>query len=211
LSRRRSACSATWWISRRRFSHGRTGRRRLCHRDPILGTAECPRQPMLTDFPPKQGNGQWPLGEVANLTVERYDENSVVIRRADPTGAAAGLTAVYTGTRHGTRVGGEFTSSWPGHWDTKSGNWYATVEAPVSRPSVMHFCASNCFTLTWDRGHYVAGPRAAPDWASTWVVDSFTRESVILRRHDSPTSFFPNGWDVVYRGRISPEGISSSA
>jgi hypothetical protein len=41
-----------------------------------------------------QGNGQWPSGEVANLSVERYDDNSVVIRRADSTGASAGLTAV---------------------------------------------------------------------------------------------------------------------
>lgn len=43
-----------------------------------------------------QGNGQWPSGEVANLSVERYDANSVVIGRADSTGSSAGLTAVYT-------------------------------------------------------------------------------------------------------------------
>ena len=84
-----------------------------------------------------QGNGQWPSGEIANLSVERSDASSVVIRRADSTGVSAGLTAVYTGTRHDDRVGGEFTSSWPGHWNNKSGNWYATVERnPVGPPSV---------------------------------------------------------------------------
>jgi len=103
-----------------------------------------------------QGNGQWPSGEVANLNVERYDNDSVVIRRADSTGSSAGLTAVYTGTRHGDRVGGEFTSSWPEHWDNKSGNWYATVEGTVSRPSVMHFCDVNCTTLQWENGRYVS-------------------------------------------------------
>jgi len=81
-----------------------------------------------------QGNGQWPSGEIANLSVERYDNDSVVIRRADSTGPSAGLTAVYTGTRHGDRVGGDFTSSWPGHWNNKSGNWYATIETTTQSP-----------------------------------------------------------------------------
>jgi hypothetical protein len=39
-----------------------------------------------------QGNGQWPSGEIANLTVERYDDKTVTIRRADSTGASAGAT-----------------------------------------------------------------------------------------------------------------------
>src|ERR1700677_470688 len=52
-----------------------------------------------------QGNGQWPSGEVANLTVESGDADTVVIRRADSTGSSAGLTVTYTGTRHGDRIG----------------------------------------------------------------------------------------------------------
>lgn len=87
-----------------------------------------------------QGNGQWPSGEIANLTVERSDNDSVVIRRADSSGSSAGLTAVYTGTRHGDRVGGEFTSPWPGHWESKGGNWYATLEkAPRALPVSCEF------------------------------------------------------------------------
>ena len=65
-----------------------------------------------------QGNGQWPSGETANLSVERVDAASVLIRRADSTGPSAGLTAVYKGTRNGDRIDGEYTSSWPGHWET---------------------------------------------------------------------------------------------
>jgi hypothetical protein len=149
-----------------------------------------------------QGNGQWPSGEVANLSVERYDTDSVVIRRADSTGSSAGLTAVYTGTRHGNRVGGEFTSSWPGHWYNQSGNWYATLEAPITPPSVMHFCYANCWTLSWDNGHYIASTDNA---RSIWVVERFTRELVTIHRTDT------NGgggvaFEAVYAGQISKEG-----
>ena len=119
--------------------------------------------------------------------------------------AKVGLTSTYTGTRHGDQVGGEYTSSWPGHWDQKSGNWYATVEQPVSPPPVMHACGANCFTLTFANGKYtITSPRNSwdpPDFTSVWTVESFTREPVILHRHDSPNdanpASKPNGWDVV--------------
>jgi len=156
-----------------------------------------------------QGNGQWPTGEIANLTVDRYDDNSVVIRRADSTGSSAGLTAVYTGTRHGDRVGGEFTSSWPGHWDEKSGNWYAMIEGPISLPSVMHFCDVNCGTLQLqkDDQHYVVTSRNGfedPGWSETWTVLQFTRESVVLRR----TLTGKYAFTVTYTGRLSNDGYS---
>jgi hypothetical protein len=161
-----------------------------------------------------QGNGQWPSGEVANLSVERYDANSVVIRRADSTGSSAGLTAIYTGTRHDDRVGGEFTSSWPGHWDNKSGNWYATVEKPQSPPPVMRVCANpgnwnQCSTWTWVNGHY-DGWR---EWGAiaTMTVESFSRESVIIHRADTgpPGPGRPGaGFSMVYRGTISSDGNS---
>jgi hypothetical protein len=150
-----------------------------------------------------QGNGQWPSGEVANLSVEKFDNDSVVIRRADSTGSAAGLTATYTGTRHGDRVGGEFTSSWPGHWNGKSGNWYATVEKmPEGLPRTMRFCGpAHCGTLTWKGGYYDAvyddGQRG-----SKYTVQLFTREAVLINRVDD------NGWKATLTGKISPEGNS---
>jgi hypothetical protein len=145
-----------------------------------------------------KGNGQWPSGEVANLSVEKFDAGSVVIRRADSTGPSAGLTAIYTGTRHGERVGGEFTSSWRGHWQSKSGNWYATIgKAPSSLPLVMHFCGQHCKTLVWDDGQYV---HHSSDAVEIWVVESFTPASVVIHRTDS------NGFGGVYTGQMSPEG-----
>jgi hypothetical protein len=152
-----------------------------------------------------QGNGQWPSGEVANLSVERSDTNSVVIRRADSTGASAGLTAVYTGTRHDDRVGGEFTSTWPGHWTNKSGFWYAIVEKNgVPPPSVMRVCdpVGSCGTWTWNNGHYDGS------WSNvtaTLTVEKFTPESVIIRRVDTGARV---GFVYIYSGKISSQGNS---
>jgi hypothetical protein len=152
-----------------------------------------------------QGNGQWPSGEIANLSVERYDDNTVVIRRADSTGPSAGLTAVYSGTRHGDRVGGEFTSSWPGHWNSMSGNWYATVERnPITPPSVMHICLANCQIWTLDKGAPFDKPHYGSMAAGVLVVvDKWTRESVVLNRTD-----YNVPGTAVLTGKLSSDGNS---
>jgi hypothetical protein len=162
----------------------------------------------------KQGNGQWPSGEVANLSVERYDDESVVIRRGDSTGTSAGLTAVYTGTRHGDRLGGEFTSSWPGHWEHRTSNWYATIGGVAQRPpSLMRVCDPNysCGTWTWNNGHYDgvwdgggAGPNGSEGVIATMTVERFSPDSVIIHRTDSNRS----GFSYVYTGKISSQGNS---
>jgi hypothetical protein len=152
------------------------------------------------------GNGHWPSGEIANLSVERSDANSVVIRRADSTGVSAGLTAVYTGTRHDDRVGGEYTSSWPGHWDNKSGNWYATVEKnPIGPPSVMHWCALHCGTWTLDKGAPFDKPHYGSEASGQIVVvENFTRESVVMKR----TDYGPYPGTAVLTGQLSSDGNS---
>lgn len=153
-----------------------------------------------------QGTGQWPSGDIASLTVERYDNDSVVIRRADSTGASAGLSAEYTGTRHGDRVGGEYTSSWPGHWEKQSGNWYATVQKPQSPPAVIRVCDPNgtCGTWTWNNGHY-DGVWGQAKVTATLTVESFTPESVVIRRTDTGARA---GFGYVYKGKISAAGNS---
>lgn len=45
------------------------------------------------------------------LAIETFDANSLVVRRTDP----SGLTAVYTGSVHGTRIEGTVEWTWPGH------------------------------------------------------------------------------------------------
>jgi hypothetical protein len=154
-----------------------------------------------------QGNGTWPSGEIANLSVERYDDKSVVIQRADSTGASAGLTVIYTGTRHGDQVGGEYTSSWPGHWENKTGNWYATVEKHMNPPAVMRVCdAARCGLWTWNDGGYYDGvwSENGNTVTSKITVVSFARESVVINRVNTGNST----GKYVYKGKIASDGNS---
>src|SRR5579863_6994608 len=140
------------------------------------------------DVPWQQGNGQWPSGEFANLSVENVDADTVVIHRADSTGSAAGLTAVYKGTRHGDRIGGEFTASWPGHWNSISGNWNATIgKTPQSLPGTIRTCStpgSTCWTWTWNNGHYDGVSNDGRN--ASMVMESFTPASVVMRASIPP-------------------------
>jgi hypothetical protein len=152
----------------------------------------------------KQGNGQWPSGETATLSVDYFDANSVVIRRADAVGPSAGLTATYRGTRHGDRIGGQFTSSWPGHWTNMSGNWSATIgKSSQTLPSEIRVCdPARCGTWLWDNGHY-DGLWADIPLTSTITVESFTPESVVFHRANNADSN-----QYLYRGTISADGNS---
>ena len=158
----------------------------------------------------KQGNGQWPSGEIANLSLENLDGDNVVIQRADSAGASAGLTATYRGTRHGERVGGEFTSSWPGHWEGRSGNWYATIEPAGGAPPplMLRFCGVHCHTYRLEGNRYVNAeqPTGQPNWRSVMEIGSFTRESIVLHRVDY------NGdkpvFTVTMTGKFAADGNS---
>jgi hypothetical protein len=66
----------------------------------------------------------------------------------------------------------------------------------------MHFCAANCFTLTLENGRYVR----ADGSDETWTIESFTRGSVTLRRHDAPADWNGFSRDVPYKGQVSNEG-----
>src|ERR1017187_2669013 len=80
-------------------------------------------------FEGRQGTAQWPYGARANLTIERFDFDGVIIRRADYEGTTPGLTALYTGKIRGNRIEGDVTWSWPGHWSRSPvGKWFATFD-----------------------------------------------------------------------------------
>jgi len=73
-------------------------------------------------------------------------------------------------------------------------------------PPVMHFCAYNCMTLTLQGDHYVVTAESGVKTkdgrtvTGTWTVESFSPESVILRRVDA------TGFTGVYKGQISKDG-----
>lgn len=156
----------------------------------------------------KQGNGQWPSGEVANLSVESLEGDTVVIRRADSTGSAAGLTAVYKGTRHGDRIAGEFTSSWPGHWNSMSANWSATIgKTSQSLPSTIRTCSTpggTCWTWTWNNGHYDGVSSDSRN--ASMVMESFTPASVVMRVSIPPLCTSDCRYTCVNQGKISVDG-----
>ena len=83
-------------------------------------------------FQGTDGQGRWPTGAVGDLTLETFNDNTVLIRRTDHTGTAKGLTAVYTATRNGNRLEGTLTWSWPKHGIFSSGRnkWHATMNLP---------------------------------------------------------------------------------
>lgn len=156
----------------------------------------------------KVGNGQGPSGEIEALSLENVSADTVLIRRADTTGSTGGLTAVYKGTRHGDRIAGEFTSSWPGHWSSKSGNWYATIgKPPQTLPNIIRTCATpggTCWTWTWNHGHYDGFSSDARN--ASMVIDSFTPDSVVMRVSIPALCTTDCRYTCVEKGRIASEG-----
>jgi hypothetical protein len=164
---------------------------------------EGPNRCATWTFLGSQGNGQWPTGEVANLIVENFNADTVAIRRADSTGLAVGLTALYKGTRHGDRIDGQFTSSWPGHWNSQTGDWYATIEKTTQGPPpVLRECLVPeykwCWTYTWNNGHYDGVSDRGN--TATMTVISFSRDAVAWRHTSSP------GYVAEMTGKISGQG-----
>jgi hypothetical protein len=74
---------------------------------------------------------------------------------------------------------------------------YSQTGGLAEPPGVMHWCAQHCTTLTWNNGHY-----GGPD--SIWIVEKWTRESVVIRR----TDYRPYAGVAVLTGRLSQQGDS---
>lgn len=76
---------------------------------------------------------------------------------------------------------------------------------PPDVPSVIHWCAAHCITLIWQNGHYT---NAKAPGASEWILDSFTRESFVMRRTDYKVKAGETVvvGKAVLSGRISEQG-----
>ncbi len=77
------------------------------------------------------------------------------------------------------------------------------LRADESPPRVLHFCWTNCFTLTLQDGRYVR----ADGSDETWTIERFTPTSVLLHRHDAATSWNGFSNDVAYQGEISNDQL----
>ena len=82
-------------------------------------------------FEGTEGSAATPNGPAgARLTIERYDGQTIVIRRFDRSGPTAGLSGLYTGTIEGNKISGTVKWSWEGHPDMPStGMWTAIIQS----------------------------------------------------------------------------------
>ncbi len=76
---------------------------------------------------------------------------------------------------------------------------------PPGLPGVMHWCAKHCMTLVWQNDHYTS---ASAPGSNEWILDSFTRESFVMRRTDYQVKGGETvvGGKAVLSGRISEQG-----
>ena len=155
------------------------------------------------------GTGEWEGDELAGVSYTiNQNTKTIVIQRNDTRGPFAGLHATYTGTIDKDGLSGSFVKTQPGHSDNQTGHWFASAPPPTPLPHEIHFCGANCFTLTWKSDHYSITSPEPPGFTSTWMVERFTRFAVVLRRHDSPTPYNPNGLNITYRAQITGNGES---
>jgi TIR domain len=163
-------------------------------------------------------DGVW-IGVTATLTVVSFSPESVIIKRTD-SGSRAGYAYVYTGkisSQGDSILNGEWSGEAGSRQEGSSGHFTATWGAAlrdIPPPAVMRVCAnprdySKCSTWTWTNGHY-AGWR---EWGAiaTMTVESFTPESVVIRRTDTgpPGPGHPGaGFTAIYVGQISSQGDS---
>ena len=65
----------------------------------------------------------------AELTIETMDQDKIVIRRVDRSGAMAGRSATYTGTIHGSHISGTVRWEWLNHpGSATNGTWSAVLQ-----------------------------------------------------------------------------------
>jgi Domain of unknown function (DUF4124)/WXXGXW repeat (2 copies) len=73
------------------------------------------------------------------------------------------------------------------------------IDDAQTPPDLIHFCWTNCFTLSFANGLY----RRIDGTEETWTVESFTPTSVILHRHGVPAEWNGFSADVIYQGQVS--------
>jgi WXXGXW repeat (2 copies) len=70
-------------------------------------------------------------------------------------------------------------------------------------PDLIHFCWTNCFSLSFGNGLY----RRTDGADETWTVERFTSTTVILHRHSVPAAWNGFSADVTYQGQVSNDRL----
>jgi hypothetical protein len=83
---------------------------------------------MVWTFYGTDGTANFPANPAGSpIAIEKFDSNSIVVRRVDAQGPTAGLTALYTGTVQGTHITGTVQWSWPGHPDYPTSGSFSAI------------------------------------------------------------------------------------
>jgi hypothetical protein len=77
------------------------------------------------------------------------------------------------------------------------------LDDPHVLPRELHFCWTNCFTLTLNNGRY----RRADGTDESWTVQTFSTDAIVLHRHDPPAEWNGYSQDVVYAGQIANDRL----
>lgn len=164
------------------------------------------------------GKARWSNGAIADLIIEQFDADGIVIQRIDlPTSISYGLTAVYRGSMRGNRIDGSVTRSWTGHWDGRqvSDKWFATVQelGQLSTPPASHVS----YTLTeCEANQCVPGREGGCAWVlhgsqgeshchngavAELTIKQFDDNGIAILRKDLPASS-SYGLIAIYTGRL---------
>jgi hypothetical protein len=77
------------------------------------------------------------------------------------------------------------------------------IDKSVAPPDVIHFCWTNCFSLSFGNGLY----KRTDGSDETWTVERFTSTSIVLHRHGVPAAWNGFSADVTYQGQVSNEQL----
>jgi hypothetical protein len=89
----------------------------------------------------KEGSALWAAWPtIADLSVERFDANGIVIRRYNRSSSKPGLSAVYTGTVQGNEITGVATWSWYGFkGGAVQGPWHAWITSAEQQTVLVQY------------------------------------------------------------------------
>ena len=73
---------------------------------------------------------------LANLSVERFDDSVIAIRRQEVAGALKGIEILYVGLRSGNKVDGVATWKWSGQPPVGILGWHTTLSSPAAPSQV---------------------------------------------------------------------------
>lgn len=145
-------------------------------------------------FTDKIGKARWPNKGTADLVIERFDDEQVLIRRTD-TGLSLGATAVYTGRRNGYRIEGQVVYTWPAKWtEPKTGTFSATIEDGADTTPMIGthrgdpFPDLNGIWRVKANGALIALVQSGPDVSTVLIVNGQPRSFVYRGRFASSTA-----------------------